>query len=440
MGSPGRHSYARRRRSTGRVVGALVLLVVVVAAIATAVTLVPSWLRSSPSTVTPTSAPSVSSCPTADLPGSARLGTFAWVEGGALRLIDLGSCEERTLVPTDAAPPVRFSFDGKWLAFGEGSIVSTQGGDVSTPLGRTSAWQWSPAADTLAGVTPGGGVVIGGPDTARRVLLRDGTGAEHLAISPSGRTLAVDVGGDRIEVVRVRGGRTVTIYQVSPGTKAPPEIAGWSPDGRWVLFFSRFRGQVGVPLNAVPARGGDWVNVFEPVLPYQDFLAWCGSELALAGGADQQPSEGNQILVSGPPAWRFHNVSADFGRSYFWPACSPNGRWVAATGSPSRPETPPGRGARALWLLSVDGSKRTRLSQTTKAAYELPRWSADGRYLLVVRRGVEPAAPGVLVLIPIDPSSGKTGKPVGPLARLGPAPGQRGRNAWSEMSDWFRPG
>jgi len=364
----------------------------------------------------------------------------AWVRGGVLDLFDLDACDQRTLVQTDATPPVRFSSDGRWIAFGEGTIVPAAGGEVQSPLGRLSAWQWSPAADVLAGVTSGGGVVLGGPTSARRILLPDGTGAGHVAFSPDGRRLAVDVGGDRVEVVDVADGAATTVYRVSPGISAPPQVAGWSPDGRWVLFWSRFPGKAAIPLNAAPAGGGSWVNVFDPVLPYADFLTWCGTQLALSGGAEQVPSAGNQILLTGPPAWRFHNLSADFLRSWIWPACSPDGRWVASTATPNRAETPPGYGVRSLWLLSTDGKGRARLTDASDAAYEAPRWSGNGRFLLIVRRGLQPNSPGVLLLIPIDPSSGKARRALGPIVRLGPAPGERGHGDWSEMSDWYRPG
>ncbi|MBI2238668.1 MAG: hypothetical protein HYU54_09110, partial [Actinobacteria bacterium] len=172
--------------------------------------------------------------------GTSRLGAVAWVRGGVLYLLDLDACDERTLVQTDAAPPVRFSHDGRWVAFGEGTIVPATGGEVQSPLGQLSAWQWSPAKDVLAGVTSRGGVVLGGPASARRILLADGTGAGHVAFSPDGRRLAVDVRGDRVEVVEVAEGAATTVYRVSPGTNAPPQVAGWSPDGRWVLFWSRF--------------------------------------------------------------------------------------------------------------------------------------------------------------------------------------------------------
>jgi hypothetical protein len=42
--------------------------------------------------------------------------------------------------------------------------------------------------------------------------------------------------------------------------------------------------------------------------------------------------------------------------------------------------------------------------------------------------------------MPIDPSSGKTGKTVGPVARLGSAPGEEGHSDWAEVSDWYQPG
>ena len=391
----------------------------------------------------PTPAPKAPACPTARVAESTRLGALAWVRDGVLSLLNLDSCKERTLVQTGATPPVRFSHDGRWIAFGEGTIVRAAGGGVQSPLGRLRAWRWSPTSNLLAGVTLGGGVALGGPAEAPRMLLPEGAEAGHIAFSPNGRSLAIDVGGDRVEVVEVVdvvGGRTATIYRVTPGTNAPPEVAAWSPDGRWVLFFSRFPGKAGIPLNAAPAEGGAWANVFDPVLPYGDFLTWCGNRLVLSGGAKSVPSEGNQILLSGPPWWRFHNLSDDFSRSWIWPSCSPNGRWVVATAAPNRPEIPPGHGPRSMWLLSTDGTRRARLTRAARTAYELPRWSGNGRFLLIVRRDTQPDSPGVLLLIPIDPSSGKTGKTVGPVAHLGPAPGEKGHGDWSLVSDWYRPG
>ena len=363
---------------------------------------------------------------------------MVWLDAGAIHLLDLDTCDERTLVANGASTPVRFSRDGRWLAFGEGSFVPADGGAVVPPAaGPLSDWAWSPTDDVLAGVTAKGGLVLVGPNE-RRVLLRDGSKVGHVAFDPKGRWIAADVGEDRVVVVNAVDGTSKTIYRVSSGTKAPPQVTAWAPDGRWVLFFSRFAGRTGIPLNAAPASGGNWFNVFDPVLPYDDFVGSCGQRVVVAGGGDQTSSAGNQILLTGPPDWRYRDLSNDFTRSWFWPACSPNGRWVAATVTVNHGETPPGRGIRSLWLLASDGSHRMRLSGPAKAAFELPRWSADGRFLLVVRRAVEPAAPGILVLYRVDPS-GKVTKAKGVIARFGPAPDEHGHLDWSAVSDWYRP-
>jgi hypothetical protein len=433
--------YAHGRWITKRrLIGAFAAVAVIGGAVAAAVFL-PDWLESR--SVEPTSSPTavVPQCPSTRLAGGdAQLGTVAWVDGGALLLLDLDTCEERTLVQVGATPPVRFSHDGAWVAFGDGSIVPAAGGDALSPVGTSEHWQWSPTDDVLAAVNSAGGVVIAGPEETRRMVIENGADVEDVAFSPDGGSLEVTIGADRVAVVDVVDGVTTTVYRVSPGTKAPPLVAGWSPDGHWVLFFSSFAEQTGVPLNTVPAEGGDWINVFDPVLPYVDFLSWCGRRLALAGGGgDGTPSEGNQILVSGPPDWRYENLSNDFSRSWIWPACSPNGRWIVATATPNVPEAPPGRGIRGLWLLSADGTSRSRLTGAGNAAYEVARWSADGRFILVVRRGIEPDSPGSLLLLRFDPSTGKTTRAAGPVARIGAAPGENGHTDWSITSDWYRP-
>jgi dipeptidyl aminopeptidase/acylaminoacyl peptidase len=437
MPHSGRHLYARGPRRSRLIVGALV--VAVAAGGVAAAMFLPSWLRSRSADTTPTPTAEALTCPSARLAGDAHLGSVAWVDDGDLHLLDLDTCEERTLVEGGATPPVRFSQDGRWIAFGDGAIVPAVGGEVQRPVGQLNTWQWSPTNDVLAGVSAGGAVVVGGPEADRRILLEDGSDAGHVAFSPDGRSLGVDIGGDRVAVVDVVDGATITVYRVSPRTKAPPQVVGWSPDGRWVLFFSRFLGQAGVPLNTAPADGGDWVNVFDPVLPYDDFLSWCGGRLALSGGGEQAPSEGNQILVSGPPDWQYDNLSNDFSRSWIWPACSPNGRWIVATATPNHSEEPPGRGIRALWVLSIDGAHRSRLTGPGNAAYEAARWSADGRFLLVVRRGLEPSSTGALLLYRFDPSTGTAKRAAGPVARVGAAPGEHGHTDWSNTIDWYRP-
>src|SRR2546422_2803828 len=121
-------------------------------------------------------------------------GVSAYVSDGALTLIELGTCQRRTLVTRGATGPIRFSHDGNWIAFGEGSVVSENGGRVFRPIGRTVRWQWSPTTDVLAGVTGSGAVVEGRPGGRTVFPEPPGWGARSLVWSPGGGSFAVGRG------------------------------------------------------------------------------------------------------------------------------------------------------------------------------------------------------------------------------------------------------
>jgi dipeptidyl aminopeptidase/acylaminoacyl peptidase len=355
-------------------------------------------------------------------------------------VIDLGTCRQATVVGTGAVPPVRFSPDGRWMAFGAGEVVPSAGGEVREPFGSpVKTWEWSPTADVLAGVTARGGVLIAGTEHGATALLPAGSGVGHLAFSPDGRRLAIDRAGRGIQVLDLASGQARTVFPQADAARVP-EVAGWSKDGRWILYWRGPVGKEGGPLDAVPASGGPWVNVFDPVLPYRDFLSSCGSRIALSAGAGQEVSTGKQIVLTGPPDWAFHDLTDDFGRSWFWPACSPDGRWVAATDTYNQKESANQTVPRALWLLAADGSSRRLLVPGTNGALEFPRWSSDGMVILVVlRTGSRWSSPGSLLLVRVNPSSGRLVKLVGPIGDLGSAPGPGGHQLWWAISDWYRP-
>ena len=124
-----------------------------------------------------------------------------------------------------------------------------------------------------------------------------------------------------------------------------------------------------------------------------------------------------------------------------WPACSPNGKWIVATATPNVPESPPGRGIHALWLLSTDGADRSRLTGAGNAAYEavsvVGRWPLHPGAFGGVSSRTPPGA-----LLPSFVSTRPPARPPrapGPVARIGPAPGENGHADWSNTSDWYRP-
>src|SRR5213080_1300746 len=139
---------AARRRAMQQALVALVFLAVAGGAVFLAAVAVPKWLRgqATPSTTptpTATTPRPVPGCATARFPHAEALGLVAWVSAGGLQLEDLATCRVRTLAGAGAAAPVRFSADGRWLAFGPGNLVPVGGGAVSKVPGGATAWEWA---------------------------------------------------------------------------------------------------------------------------------------------------------------------------------------------------------------------------------------------------------------------------------------------------------
>ena len=229
-------------------------------------------------------------------------GTAAYVSGGSLAVLQLGECRARTLVARGAGGPLAFSSDGRWLAFGNGTVVSARGGRVLRPLGPVQRWAWSPTRDELVGVTLGGAVVewrAGG----RPVLLEPrGWGAQTVAWAPDGGSFAVGrarfrglpSGNAPQQIVWFQPGeRPIAVYTVPHGELAPPLLAG-AGDGYGHLFFqpdvqnSASIAADGLPLVPLDAAHGTAFAPLVTVLPQPGFLAPCGKQVVIAAGDDRQ--------------------------------------------------------------------------------------------------------------------------------------------------------
>ena len=186
-------------------------------------------------------------------PASKELGSVAYVDtpevkwpkpdrGGSLRVLNLDTCRVRVLVPRGAQPPVRWSHDGRWLAFGNGRVVAASGGKPTNPLGAVVKWTWAPGGDVLAGITTHGGVLLGGPRIPVRRLLRDGSRVDNVAFDGSGQRLAV--AQDRPSELSVfdLGSGEQTVLRRFSSWYAGVTVAGWSPNGRWVLVWGPYAG------------------------------------------------------------------------------------------------------------------------------------------------------------------------------------------------------
>lgn len=382
----------------------------------------------------------------------ARLGRVAFLRGGALHVVDLATCEDRIVAPA-ASAPVRFSPDGRWLAFGEAQVVPALGGALQRPFGREvagapHAWAWSPDGRRLAAITKRGGVVLGGPERPTRRLLRDGWGASGLLFAPDGSLVVARSlylkrrAANYHQEIWLLAGPTYTprlVFGVRKGV-APPRLATVSPDGGYVFFWldplnSASLAADGLPLHVKRTASGAVGPRLAPTLLYDDFSSWCDRRLVIAAGGDRYATYRKRLIVvswAGPgygQLWRTRDLSRDARLSWISPACTPDGRQIAASAGRNWIETRFGKEARSIWLLSVDGSIRRRFTSPPKGTTdELPRWTADGRAILFWRTRAD--GRGSLYAVRAD-----TGRLLGPLAHAGPTENYYGHYGWAFDSD-----
>jgi hypothetical protein len=121
---------------------------------------------------------------------------------------------------------------------------------------------------------------------------------------------------------------------IGPGdTPGPIELLGWSGDDRWVLFTIDPGGSGsiaadGLILRVVSAAGGA-VHRLGVMLPYPDYLAWCGNRVVFTSGADRIATHAKRLLAAGPPDWRPRALWKDPAQSFGSLACAPDGRSIA---------------------------------------------------------------------------------------------------------------
>ena len=265
-------------------------------------------------------------------------------------------------LPTTPYRALAFSGDGRLISIG-GTIV----GRATFP---TQTLTWAPTGERAAYTTTEGAVIVWTP-AGTRTIEPKGWAVQRffpaLAWSRDG-TLAIT---REHSIWAWKASRAHQV--VGPiADHGIPVAAGWrGPHLLWWIWPDS---------SSISADG---VTLYEdhlplgPTLTYPDFRAVCGTHLAFVRGGNRYSMSGKSLVFDG------RDVSLDRTRSWISPACTANGRLVAAA---SRNIVPPSfvETHRAIWQLLPTRKQLTR--PPWGWSDEDPRLFANGDVLFVRSR------------------------------------------------------
>ncbi len=401
-----------------------------------------------------------------------NLGKVAYLQGGDIWVKVLPDGETQRLTTDGRSREPRWSPSGQWLAFRKGDYqvwVMRADGTADRPVneGATAeAFAWAPTGDQLAYVTASAELCAINADGTDPLTLvpqtipgRGPGRVERIAWSPDGAWIAYEWRVQQPDQpptyqglwkASTESGERNELYISGVPEKGEAILAGWSSDGRFLLFW---QGDVlsaslladGVPLFALSAEGGTPVQLAPAVLVYADCVvpkpSGTDQVAILAGGS--RNAWVNKALRIAMASTRERVTVTSSGLAVSSPAWSPEGQRIAYVAMPDRRDLVGGEPVRQalmqrrLWVVNTQGEPQPR-QLTDDQAYrdERPLWSAAGSHILFVRLDADGRAS--LWLIPAE-----GGKPRPVVDELTPAPewfGYYGHVDWDGLLDWWQSG
>ncbi len=405
-------------------------------------------------------------------------GRLAYIQDGSLWIRPLPDGEPQLLVGESGLPlsEPRWSPSGEWLAFrrdtavwliratGEDARAVDEGAVVNT-------FAWSPVEDRLAYVAGSGvlrlAVLTPGESEPLSLLSPDPAGYPgRFAWSPGGEAIAyewrqgMEAQGLRlIPATMPAAQEPEELYDSGFPQRGEALLAGWTGDGRYVLFWQADVPSAslladGVPFYALPAGGGEplllpgsaliveEVGGDGAVLYHDDFL-WSSPSwglLALTVGAGRETWTNKRVVVVDLDGHVGAVTAGDL--AAVSPAISPGGiAYAAAPDAGLQGGGDAGEAAvfrRRIWLVPADGSPARQLTGDEGYRDERPLWSADGSHVLFARMDQ-----GERVSLWLLSAAG--GSPQQLADGLGPWPGAEsgwpenyGHLDWDALFDWWR--
>ena len=211
----------------------------------------------------------------------------------------------------------------------------------------------------------------------------------------------------------------------SPG---PIELLGSSGDRRWIFFAIDSGGSAsiaadGLVLRVVSASGAR-AHKLGVMLPYRDYLTWCGGRLVFSAGPGREAMHHKRLMVAAPPNWRAHPLVP--GQARAWGSLACDGQDVVVQSQPSATFDGFLKTSWSLWRVRPDGT-RTRLTRPPAGFVdETPRVSRDRRTIMFVRSR---QGHGTLYAL-------RDRRLLGPLLSLGFSGGYYGRQTWWDRMSW----
>ena len=283
------------------------------------------------------------------------------------------------IIATDAAAP---QYDDGHILFvrGDGTLASMPFDEGTLAAAGDAQSLGDRVAMGLGGVaylSVGRGVLIYQSLTPTRLVLMDRTGVERTllakpaayhrpSISPDGRTIALDIQGDRV------GQRDVWLLDIASGTLSRLTNVGdghdpdWTRDGRRITFLTNRPAQ---PMFTVP------VDRSTPPVPFQFARDFDWRQIDTPGG--WLPNGGGYLAGSLEDIWLLPADGsapiplANSPAKETAPTASPDGRWFAYVSNES------GREEVYVQALEPSGAR----TQVSRAGGSSPAWAPGGRAL-----------------------------------------------------------
>ncbi|HEY2152818.1 MAG TPA: hypothetical protein VGH34_18555, partial [Vicinamibacterales bacterium] len=210
------------------------------------------------------------------------------------------------------------------------------------------------------------------------VTVHEGT-SMSVAVSPDGRTLAIDLQGS-IWTLPASGGTATRITDLFNDARQP----FWSPDGKWITFFAYRDG--GYDIWAIAPDGSNQHKLTWG--PFDDREPiWSHDGMRVAFSSDRGNSLGSDYNI-----WTLDVRNGDLRQltkdpaDDYMPSWSPDDREIAFASSRD--------GQRLVRIVSVaDGTERA-IARTGSGRVDAPSWGPGGDIVFNLATGGRGAAPG----------------------------------------------